>query len=354
MLTKGGECVLTRRKIEIFKAIVDEFVASAEPVGSKTLLEKYHLDYSSATIRAEMSELEELGFLEKTHTSSGRIPSKIGYRFYVEHLLEEKSHETMQVALKQVFTERKYNTQEVLKMSCDILSEMTQLTTVVLGPHSVEQTLLQIQLIPLSEKSAMAVFETSEGHSESRMFSFKESISTQDLQTCTKLLNDRLIGSSLGDLIEKLLLIKPILADKIEHYEMLFEAFFNAFIRFASEDIYLSGQNNLMNHPEFADVNKLKQVMKLLENSSLWRTIGTRQGSLSLSTSEGSEFVWLEDMAVVSSTMPLDNDTSSKLMVIGPSRMKYEHIVGMMKTLTKAVEEIYRKEDDHENEKPKE
>jgi heat-inducible transcriptional repressor len=340
--------VLTPRKIEIFKAIVDEFVATAEPVGSKTLLEKYHLDYSSATIRSEMSELEELGYLEKTHTSSGRVPSKMGYRFYVEHLLEDKKYESMQVALKQVFTERKYNTQEVLKMSCDILSEMTQLTTVVLGPLSAQQTLLQIQLIPLSEKSAMAVFETSEGHSESRMFNFKESVSTHDLQTCTKLLNDRLIGSSLSDLIEKLMLMKPILADKIEHYEMLFEAFFNAFIRFASENIYLSGQNNLMNHPEFADVNKLKQVMKLLENSSLWRSIGTSQGSLSLNKDEGSEFVWLEDMAVVSSTLPIENDTSSKLMVIGPSRMKYDHIVGMMKTLTKAIEDIYRKDDDHE------
>jgi heat-inducible transcriptional repressor len=194
----------------------------------------------------------------------------------------------------------------------------------------------------------MAVFETSEGHSESRMFNFKESVSTHDLQTCTKLLNDRLIGSSLSDLIEKLMLMKPILADKIEHYEMLFEAFFNAFIRFASENIYLSGQNNLMNHPEFADVNKLKQVMKLLENSSLWRTIGTSQGSLSLNKEEGSEFVWLEDMAVVSSTLPIENDTSSRLMVIGPSRMKYNHIVGMMKTLTKAIEDIYRKDDDHE------
>ena len=340
--------MLTPRKIEIFKAIVDEFITSAEPVGSKTLLDKYHLNYSSATIRSEMSELEDLGYLEKTHTSSGRVPSKMGYRYYVEHLLEEQRNENMQVALRQVFTERKYNTQEVLKMSCEILSEMTQLTTVVLGPHSEQQTLLQIQLIPLSDKSAMAVFETSEGHSESRMFHFKERVSTQDLQTCTKLLNDRLVGSSLSDLIDKLMLMKPILADKIEHYEMLFEAFFNAFIRFASENIYLSGQNNLMNQPEFADVNKLKQVMKLLENSSLWRTLGSSQGSLSLNKEEGSEFVWLEDMAVVSSTLPLDNDTSSKLMVIGPTRMKYDHIVGMLKTLTKAIEEIYRKDDTNE------
>ena len=340
--------MLTPRKIEIFKAIVDEFITSAEPVGSKTLLEKYHLNYSSATIRSEMSELEDLGYLEKTHTSSGRVPSKMGYRYYVENLLEEQRNENMQVALRQVFTERKYNTQEVLKMSCEILSEMTQLTTVVLGPHSEQQTLLQIQLIPLSDKSAMAVFETSEGHSESRMFHFKERVSTQDLQTCTKLLNDRLVGSSLSDLIDKLMLMKPILADKIEHYEMLFEAFFNAFIRFASENIYLSGQNNLMNQPEFADVNKLKQVMKLLENSSLWRTLGSSQGSLSLNKEEGSEFVWLEDMAVVSSTLPLDNDSSSKLMVIGPTRMKYDHIVGMLKTLTKAIEEIYRKDDTNE------
>ena len=340
--------MLSERKIQIFKAIVEEFIQTAEPVGSKLLLEKYHLSYSSATIRNEMMELESMGLIEKTHTSSGRIPSTKGYHFYVEHLMEDHQDDRIEFALAQVFSDRRLNSKEIIKRSCDILSQMTNLTTIVLGPDSTTQRLDQIQVIPLSDKSAMAVFETNEGHSESRIFNFDDDLTLKDIKTCCDVLNERLSGTLLTELVEKLTFIRPILAKQIEHYEVLFEVFMNAFLRFAADNMYFSGKNNLMNHPEFHDVDKLKQVMKLMENSTLWRSLGHNKGDLLLERGDQAQLVWMDDVAVVSSKLMIKDKDSGQLMVLGPSRMDYDRILSMMKTLTKAIEQIYGKDDEDE------
>lgn len=340
--------MLSERKIQIFKAIVEEFIQSAEPVGSKLLLEKYNLNYSSATIRNEMMELETMGLLEKTHTSSGRVPSTKGYHFYVEHLMEDHQDDQIEFALAQVFSDRHLNSQEIIKRSCDILSQMTNLTTIVLGPDSQTQRLNQIQVIPLSDRSAMAVFETNEGHSESRIFNFDEDTSLKDIKTCCNVLNDRLSGTLLTDLVDKLNVIRPILAKQIKHYEVLFEAFMSAFLRFAADNMYFSGKTNLMNQPEFNDIEKLKQVMNLMENSALWRSLGHNKGDLLLERADQSQLVWMDDVAVVSSTIKIKDKDSGQLMVLGPSRMEYDRILSMMKTLTKAIEQIYGKDSDDE------
>ena len=114
--------MLTNRRIQILKAIVDEFIQTAEPVGSKTLMEKYNLPYSSATIRNDMQYLEEYGYLEKTHTSSGRIPSTEGYKFYCEYLLENKTNPKMEVALQKIYNNDALGIEDVIQASCDVLS----------------------------------------------------------------------------------------------------------------------------------------------------------------------------------------------------------------------------------------
>ena len=194
---------ITQRQKIIFKTIVEEFTRCAEPVGSKTLMELLDFPVSSATIRNEMATLEKLGLLEKTHTSSGRIPSQKGYRYYVEHLMEADLDASTKNALQQVFSERHYSLEEVVQKSCDILSHMTNLTSVVLGPDSRHQTLQHVQLIPINNQSAVAIIVTDQGHTENKVFQFGTDVSMQDIQNCTDLLNDQLVGTQL-----KMLLIK--------------------------------------------------------------------------------------------------------------------------------------------------
>jgi heat-inducible transcriptional repressor len=341
MSAKGVRTVLNPRRIEILRAIVESFIANAEPVGSKTLVEKYRLPYSSATIRNEMMELETLGYLEKTHTSSGRIPSTTGYRYYVEHLMVEKMDGQLQLALQSVFADRQLKIDEVIKRSCDILAQMTNLTSLVLGPDAQSQTLEHINLFPLDQNQAVAVFITNTGHTENRVFQFHEEITVDELSNCCTILNERLVGTPLTNIVERLHLIKPILAESVKQYEMIFQAFFNAFMKFANSNFYLSGTNNLFNQPEFGDVDKLKQLMSMFENSGIWRELGASNNALRLNHSDHSSLVWMDDMAVVTSTFKLANQEEGKLMVVGPQRMEYDRVVALMEFMSRAIEKVY-------------
>lgn len=336
--------MLTIRQTAIFKTIVDEFTRTAEPVGSKSLMAMLDFACSSATIRNEMVALEEFGLLVKTHTSSGRIPSSKGYRFYVEHLLERELDEGVKNSLQLVFNERHYSMDEIVKKSCDILSQMTSLTSVVLGPESKYQTLQHVQLFPISERAAVAVFITDHGHTENKTFHFETDISVEDIKTCCNLLNEKLAGTPISEVVVKLQGLQPLLAAHIARHEVLFEAFVNAFVRFASDHVYCSGQSNMLYQPEFADIEKLKQVMKMLEDSALFRRLANHEGDVAIEISGDNELLQIDDVAVISSKFKLNDDEEGQLMVVGPTRMQYNRVVALMEYMSKAIEDMYRNE----------
>jgi len=335
--------MLNHRKIEIFKAIVEEFIATAEPVGSKKLSEKYQLPYSTATIRNEMNDLEQLGLLEKTHTSSGRIPSTMGYRYYVEHIMEKYVDDEFAVAVKSILEGSRLRIEDVVRQSCDILSQMTNMTSIVLGPEANNQRLEHIKLFPVDAQSAVAVFITDSGHTENKVFHFEKKVSVNDIQSCCDILNDRLQGTFIRDVVEKMQSIRPIIENSVERHEMLFNAFVNAFIRFASDNVYFSGQNNILYQPDFADIEKLKKLMIMMEDHQVWRDIGEGRGEMMLKTSETSQLVWLEGVAVVSSKFKVNQEEEGQLMLVGPSRMEYNRVVSLIDYLAKCIEELFDK-----------
>lgn len=335
---------MKQRRLEILKAIVEEFTRTAEPVGSKRLMDLLLISCSSATIRNEMAALEEMGYLEKTHTSSGRIPSSKGYRFYVEHLMERQLDDQVKNALTQVFQERHYSLDEIVKKSCEILSQMTSLTSVVLGPESKYQTLQHIQIFPLSENSAVAIFITDRGHTESKTFHFNQNISVEELKTCCNVLNDKLCGTPINMVVSRLKEIQPLLASHVARHEVLFEAFVSAFMKFASDNVYCSGQNNMLYQPEFADIEKLKQLMKMLEDSSLFRRISNHEGNVAITIGGANELIQLENVAVVSSKFKLGKGEVGELMVVGPSRMQYNKVVALMEYMSQVLEDLYQEE----------
>lgn len=336
--------MLTKRQTAIFKTIVDEFTRTAEPVGSKKLMDLLDFNCSSATIRNEMAALEDLGLLEKTHTSSGRIPSSRGYRFYVENLMERELDDGVKHSLQAVFQERHYSMDEIVKKSCDILSQMTSLTSVVLGPESRYQTLQHIQLFPLSDTSAVAVFITDHGHTENKTFHFNTAVSVEDIKTCCNLLNDKLSGTPINEVVERMQQIEPLLASHIARHEVLFEAFVNAFMRFATDHVYCSGQSNMLYQPEFADIEKLKELMKMLEDSSLFRQLANHEGDVAIEIGGDNELIQANNVAVVSSKFKLNEDEEGELMIVGPTRMQYSRVVALMEYMSKVIEDLYRSE----------
>ncbi|MBQ9327339.1 MAG: heat-inducible transcription repressor HrcA [Solobacterium sp.] len=335
--------MLTPRRIEIFKAIVDEYIRTAEPVGSKTLQTKYKLPYSSATIRNDMQVLEEMGYLEKTHTSSGRIPSTLGYKFYCENLLKNSSvDKRMEVAIKNAFEMTNLNINEAVEQSCRILSEMTNMTTGAIGPDSSAQCLEHLRLFPIDERNAVVVMITNTGHTETKNFRFDADVPVKDLESCTDILNQHLKGVPITELAVRMEDLRPELAAVVQRHDLLFAAFVQAFVRFASENVYFSGKDRMLYQPEFEDITKLKELMTMLDDSSVWRNIGTDKRAL-VTTAKGAELTWFNDVAIVRSTFRVNDSETGQLMVVGPSRMNYDQVVGMLGYVAQMIEKMYRK-----------
>lgn len=338
---------LTQRQKIIFKTIVDEFTRSAEPVGSKTLMQLLEFPVSSATIRNEMATLEKAGLLEKTHTSSGRIPSQRGYRYYVEYLMETDLDNNVKNSLQQVFSQRHYSIEEVVEKSCDILSHMTNLTTIVLGPDSRSQNLQHVQLIPISNHSAVSIIVTDQGHTENKMFEFGTDVSIQDLKTCTDVLNEQLCGTPINRVVDKLKDIEPMLAAKVARHEVLFEAFVSAFMRFATEKVKVAGRSNMLYQPEFCDLNKLKELMKVLENSNLFQEWTGQEGNVAIQIDNRNELIQIGDCSVVSTKFHYANDEEGQLMVVGPNRMQYSKVIALMDYMSNVIEDVFTNKGGH-------
>lgn len=336
--------MLTPRRIEIFKAIVDEYIKTGEPVSSKALQQRHKMSYSSATIRNDMQALEEMGYLEKTHTSSGRIPSTMGYRFYCENLLDEAQiDKKMEVAIKAAFDVSNMNIDEAVHQSCQILSEMTNMTTGAIGPDSSKQKLEHIKLFQIDSRNCVGVFITNTGHTETKNFLFDDDIPFSDMENCTDIINSRLKGVPVDQLARRMQDIKPELSSFVQKHDLLFTAFVKAFVKFATDNVYFSGKDRILYQPEFEDINKLKKLMTMLEDttSTPWQQLDENENAIALTTHQGAQLTWVNDVAVVRSSFKVKDGESGQLMVVGPSRMNYDKVVTMIEYAAKQIEKMY-------------
>lgn len=341
--------MLTARQLLIFKYIVEEFIETGEPVGSKTLKTKYQLPYSSATIRNEMSNLENAGFLEKTHTSSGRVPSRKGYHFYVETLLQPNVDDTVKNQVATLFTDKNRSLNEIIQRSCEMLSELTHLTTVALGPNSSFERLQHITLVPLSSSTVTAIIVTDKGHVENRMFTITKQQSLDDLQSCVEIMNETLVGTPIAEVARKLEEdVKPILNVRVKEHEVLFNAFLEAFMKFAKNNVYLYGRDNMLYQPEYNDVNKLRMLVRAFENSTTWHSLEPMALEDGISIRIGSEtpFDGLNDVSVITASFNTGSTSKGSISVIGPTRMPYDRVVSLIEYISDNIERIILEEMD--------
>jgi len=338
------------RRDKILKLIVDHFIKTAQPVGSQTLLDEYHLEYSSETIRSEMNALEIDGLLEKTHTSSGRVPSSKGYRYYVDNLREKSLDEEIQHRIQTVLNQKVQSAEEVIKESCEILSHMTNLVSVVLGPNANEEKLVSLQIIPISEKSATAVFVTDTGYVENKTFNVGEKIKIDDVQSCVKLLNDRLSGTPISELVIKMQAIKPLISDLIVGHDILYQAMLETFLRFASDRLSLYGRERLLDQPEYStDIHKLKKILQMLNSPDLLRDI-TKEGDNELTIRIGEDDNDYEDVAVVSAKLKVPGQKEGSIAIVGPRRMDYAKVINYLEYVVESIEKHFETYDDNQEE----
>ena len=339
---------MLNRRQRLLKLIVEEFINKAEPVGSNTLIEKHDLPYSSATIRAEMAELEAEGYLEKTHTSSGRVPSTEGYRYYVKYLRDVNNvDDDVKDKIHQLFSQRDVAINEIIKHSCEIISQMSNLTTVMLGPDSKEERLSKVQLVSLNEQSAVAVFVTDRGHVEHKIFAIPQGISLSELESAVEIINKRITNTKLSEIVEKINAIKPLIAESIKQHELIFKAFLEAFLQFASDNVSIFGRGNLLDKPEFnTNINRLRKLVNMFENKSVWKQFGN-EDAISIQIGNENSDVEFDDLSVVSANVSLSQNQKGKIALVGPIRMDYSKVVATLKYLQDELDRYFSEESEN-------
>lgn len=328
------------RRDKVLKLIVEHFIKTAQPVGSKTLIEEYGLEYSSATIRNEMNILEQDGLLEKTHTSSGRVPSSKGYRYYIDNLRERSLNEEFKHQMQTIFQERAQTIESVIKESCEILSQMTSLASIVLGPSVNEEKLISVQLVPISETSATCVFITDQGYVENKTFVISKESKMSDVKSCVELLNERLKGTSISNLVGKMEMIRPLLNDYVIDHDIFYNAMLEAFLSFAKDRLEAYGQSELFAQPEFAhDADKMRKLMKMLENPQVFRKASNEEGSINVHIAGENQDE--DNVSIVSAKVQIPGMKDGSIAIVGPKRMDYDTVVSAMEYLLQEIENRY-------------
>ena len=326
--------MLSKRQESILKLIVTEYIKLAKPVGSKLLCDK--LNCSSATIRNEMQELEEMGLLEKTHTSSGRIPSEAGYRYYVDNLMELKELNGEEVfKLQTVFNNTKLELSDVLSKSLELISDMTSYTSVVLDTKSHDNKLKEISIVPVDENIVVVIVVTDQGYVEHKNIEISD-VSLEEVKKTVKLINDLIVGTPIDEVSAKLEFeIKPIIGRYVKQHEMLYNAFYDVFTDISSKNVSVVGKNNILKHQEFNNVEKVEDLFSKLDDIEVLQNIEEKNNDINVYI--GHENKMDPDVTVIKTNYKTNKD-SGTIAIIGPKRMEYDKVVNLLDYIKKQIE----------------
>lgn len=330
------------RQEELLRIIVETYIQTFKPVSSKSLVDQFNC--SSATIRNDMALLEDLNYLEKEHTSSGRIPSEAGYKYYVNHLMKPKDITGEDVLkLQTILSNNNLVVSDAVQKCMEIISDITHYTSVIIGPSASTSTLKQISIIPLDEtpsgeRRVVAVLITNKGVVENKQINIDSKINLQELIKTSELINKALIGTPLNKVNERLELeIKPTIKDVIERYEEVCSFFSTAFHDFTMDnsDIVFGGKTNILDFKEYDEPNKIKDMISKLENVDLVKNIETNNSDVNVYIGEETEFD--PDVTIIKTHYKVGHDEGT-LAIIGPKRMEYDKVVTLLNFLKSYIE----------------
>lgn len=328
--------MINEKQKELLKIIIEDYVKTVKPVSSKSLCDI--LSCSSAKIRSEMSILEDEGLLEKTHISSGRIPSEKGYRYYVDNIMQPKELTGDDVLkLQTIFHNKSLMLNDAISKSMEIVSEMTNYAAVVLGSSSSDNNISKIEVIPIDNQNLVAIIVTDKGHVEHKNIFINEFVSLVEIKQTVDLINKLIIGTPIDEVSKKLEFeIKPIIAKYVKQHEVLYNAFYNAFSDFATEtNIKMSGSRNILMQPEFDDSNKLRDILNKLDNHEMIESI--KEDDTNIKIYIGSENEFDENVTIVKTKYDI-NGQEGTIAIIGPKRMEYDRVTTLLDYIKKNIE----------------
>lgn len=336
--------MLTKRQELVLKLTVEEYVKTAEPVGSRTLSKL--LDFSPATIRNEMADLEELGFLEKTHTSSGRIPSDVGYHYYIEQLLADKdNYNESFTVIDELFSNKDIKRDEAIKQAMNLLSQMTNYTTIALGHSAYGSKIKKIELLPLYENVGLLIIVTNLGHVESKNIKIPDNVDIDDMKRVIEIFNDILYDCPISKVSEKLHyeIDKQKIKDMLVYNNTIIDAFLEAFTKFTQSDYYLAGQSKMLYQPEFSDINRVRELLTFFEKNDIFKLIeDTTETGLTVRIGKENSINAMRDCTVISVPYQLSKTEKGTIAIVGPTRMEYQKVIPLIKYLAAHMSKMYK------------
>lgn len=347
---------LDDRKLTILNAIIRTYLETGEPVGSRTISKYTDLKLSSATIRNEMSDLEEMGFLVQPHASAGRIPTDQAYRFYVDSLVKEKTDQA--AAINSLMIAKTSKMEEILKQVVRMLAANTNYTTMISAPTARRNKVKFIQLSRLNERQLLDVVVIEGNIVKNHILDLKEDITEEQVLKLNLLLNTRLNGLTLPEI--NLGLISNMKVEAGIHTEVINDVLdtIAEVIRAETDEnmeIYTSGANNIFRYPELADSQNAARLISTLEDKEeLADLVKISEGKaeetgIQVYIGEESPVEAMKDCSVVTASYDLGDGLQGTIGIIGPKRMDYEKVVSSLNTLKNSLNSAFRKTDD-ENE----
>ena len=328
--------MLSARQTELLKLIVEDYIKTASPISSKSLCES--LDLSSASIRNEMALLEDEGLIEKTHISSGRIPSEKGYRYYVDNIMKPKELTGEDVLkLQTVFKNKSLVLSDAITKSMEIISEITNYTAVVLGSSSKENKVSKIEVVPVDEKMMVAIVVTDKGHVEHKNIVLEEIVTPLEIKQTVDLINKLVVGVPIDEVSKTLEFeIKPIISNYVKQHEVLYNAFYNAFFDIATDSNFkMSGTKNMLMQPEFDNTEKIREIISKIDDKSILKSIKEEENGINIYIGSENE---IDDDLTVIKTKYNKNGEEGTIALIGPKRMEYDHVVTLLDYIKKNLE----------------
>lgn len=339
--------MLNERKKKILQIIIEDYISSAEPVGSRTIARKYDLGLSPATIRNEMSDLELLGYLEQPHTSAGRIPSAQAYRFYVDALIEPGTLTDNDMALIDGwYNERRRNIDDIFQSTAKILSRMTQNVSMVLTNQQTIANFCYLKFLPLDSQHAILCIVADDGSIDTNVVDIPLGMSSEEMDylagKMSKLLEDRNLSDISVEILQNV--HTDVVEDKLI-FSSLLQAVRKMTGRRQEQKVFLGGTKQLLNQPEFRDVERVRNLLGILEEEKVLKDLlqGGEDSGLKVTIGSENKFTGIQDCSMVQATYRLNGQIVGTMAVLGPTRMEYGKVISVMYYLHKYLKTILDK-----------
>lgn len=324
--------LLTERQENILRLIIQNYTNLGQPVGSKKLMED-GIEVSSATIRNEMKTLEEYGFLAKTHSSSGRVPSITGYRYYVDHLLTPSQINREEVHLiRHSFNMEFHEINEIIQQSANILSTLTSYTAISLGPDVKERKLTGFRIVPLNNRQVIAIIVTDKGNVENQIFTIPKYLSSEDLEKMVRIINEKLIGQPLLTVYHRLRTEIPMILHKyFQTTDGVLDLFDGMLNHIFEDKVFVGGRMNLLDFEQNQDVERFKSMYSFMKNSeNLNQLLAPRDGAIKIRIGSELGDERLNNMSIIQASYDIEGHGDGVIALLGPTSMPYSKMFGLI------------------------